>query len=144
MKNANWNPNKSNHVVNEHSVDHFSERHCYSDRETTNCFTCSDTRQRPFGLWLTLQAWTHTPQAFLETSQAGHILPRHNRIRPQHWELRALLFSNSAWVLYLPQDYEQWRTARRDLRSYRPCPRRLESLTTCRCNYKGSTFYSVI
>ena len=27
---------------------------------------------------------------------------------------------------------------------YRPYPKRLESLTICRCNYKGNTFYSVI
>ena len=27
---------------------------------------------------------------------------------------------------------------------YRPYPRRLESLTICRCHYKGSTFFSVI
>ena len=27
---------------------------------------------------------------------------------------------------------------------YRPYPRRLESLTICRCHYKGSTFSSVI
>ena len=27
---------------------------------------------------------------------------------------------------------------------FRPYPRRLESLTTCRCHYKGSTFFSVI
>ena len=27
---------------------------------------------------------------------------------------------------------------------YHPYLRRLESLTICRCNYKGSTFYSVI
>ena len=27
---------------------------------------------------------------------------------------------------------------------YRPCVRRLESLTVCRCYYKGSTFSSVI
>ena len=33
---------------------------------------------------------------------------------------------------------------RRDLRAYSPYPRRLESLTICWCNYKGSTFYSVI
>ena len=26
---------------------------------------------------------------------------------------------------------------------YRPYPRRLESLTICRCHYKGSTFFSV-
>ena len=45
---------------------------------------------------------------------------------------------------YLPQDYKQWRTGRRGLQFYRPCPRRLGRLTICRCNYKGSTFYSVI
>ena len=33
---------------------------------------------------------------------------------------------------------------RRDLRLYRPYPRRLESLTICRFYYKGSTFSSVI
>ena len=27
---------------------------------------------------------------------------------------------------------------------YRPYPRRLEVLTICRCNYKGSTFYPVV
>ena len=27
---------------------------------------------------------------------------------------------------------------------FRPYPRRLESLTICRCRYKGSTFFSVI
>ena len=27
---------------------------------------------------------------------------------------------------------------------FRPYPRRLESLTICRCHYKGSTFFSVI
>ena len=27
---------------------------------------------------------------------------------------------------------------------YRPYPRRIESLTVCRCYYKGSTFSSVI
>ena len=26
---------------------------------------------------------------------------------------------------------------------YHPYPRRLESLTICRCHYKGDTFYSV-
>ena len=52
-----------------------------------------------------LRAWRHTPQAFLEISgQAGHVFARwrHNKVRPQHRELRALLFSNSAWVLLLP------------------------------------------
>ena len=33
---------------------------------------------------------------------------------------------------------------RRDLTVFRPYPRRLESLTVCRCHYEGSTFFSVI
>ena len=36
------------------------------------------------------------------------------------------------------------RVVRRDLRFNLPYPRRLESLTICRCHYKGSTFSSVI
>ena len=37
--------------------------------------TCYGTRQRPFDLWLILRAWSHTPEALLETSsQAGHVL----------------------------------------------------------------------
>ena len=72
---------------------------------STSTSTCSSTRQRPFDLWLILRAWPHAPQAFLETScQAGHVFARerHNKVRPQHRELRALLFSNSAWVLSRP------------------------------------------
>ena len=45
-------------------------------------------------LWL--YALQHTP----EGSYA------HNKARLQHWELRALLFSNSAWVLLRPA--ESW------------------------------------
>ena len=61
--------------------------------------TCSIIRQRPFDLWLILRAWPHTPQTFLEiSSQARHVFARgrHNKVRPQLRELRALLFSNSA------------------------------------------------
>ena len=44
---------------------------------------------------------------------------------------------------YVPQDYEHW-GCETGPPAYRPYPRRLESLTICRCNYKGSTFSSVI
>ena len=73
---------------------------CYSTCTCTCTSMCSGTQQRPFELWLILWAWPHTPQA--ETSsQAGHVFAKqwHNKVRLQHRELRALLFSNSAWVL---------------------------------------------
>ena len=40
----------------------------------------------------------------------------------------------------VPQGYEH----RSVVFMYRPYPRRLESLTICRCHYKGNTFSSVI
>ena len=71
-------------------------------------------------------------------------LPRvsaHSKARPQHRKLRALLFLNSAWVLL--RSSELWTTKSCETRPtvYRPYPRRLESLTICRCNYKGSTYF---
>ena len=67
-----------------------------------------------------------------------------NKVRPQQRELRALLFSKGAWVLLRPT--EMWTMKSCDTGStvYRSYPRRLESLTIWSCNYKGSTFYSVI
>jgi len=66
--------------------------------------------------------------------------------QPQHRELHALLFSNSVWVLFPHwtlniEDNLLWDTGPT---VYSPYPRRLESLTIWWCNYKGSTFSSVI
>ena len=109
-------------------------------------------RQRPFDLWLILRAWPHKPQAFLETSsQAGHVfastfLPGNGTTRSDHNTGNSVPYSfrTVRGFFYVSQNYEPWRTARRGLRFYRPCPIRLESLTICRGSYKGSTFYSVI
>ena len=45
---------------------------------------------------------------------------------------------------YVPQNYQHSRNCETGPPTYRPYPRRLESLTICRWYYKGSTFSSVI
>ena len=64
---------------------------------------------------------------------------------PQHRGLRPLLFSNSGVGSFTSHKNQiSVSSVRRDLRFFRPYPRRLESLTVCRWHYKGSTFFSVI
>ena len=64
--------------------------------------------------------------------------------RPQHRELRALLLATSVWVLLRPTGLWTLKGCETGPPAYRPYPRRLESLTICRCSFKGSTFSSVI
>ena len=64
--------------------------------------------------------------------------------RPQHRELRPLLFSNSVWVLQRPTELYVSKVCETGPPVYRPYPRRLESLIICRCYYKDSTFSPVI
>ena len=63
--------------------------------------------------------------------------------RPQHRELRALLLATSVWVLLRPTGLSTLKGCETGPPAYRPYPRRLESLTICRCSYKGRTFFSV-
>ena len=39
---------------------------------------------------------------------------------------------------------DQWKCCETGSTVFRPCPRRLENLIICRCQIKGSTFFSVI
>ena len=56
----------------------------------------------------------------------------------------ALLFTISVWVLLRPLLTITSKMQEKRPTVYSPYPRRPERLTICRCNYKGSTFSSVI
>ena len=64
------------------------------------------------------------------------------KARPRHRELHALLFTISVWVLLRPLITITSKMQETGPTVYRP--RRLQRLTICRYNYKGSTFSSVI
>ena len=48
------------------------------------------------------------------------------------------------WVLLRPTRTNQWKCCGAGPTVFRSYPRRLESLTICKCHYKGSSFFSVI
>ena len=63
--------------------------------------------------------------------------------QPQHRD-HPTLFRIVRGFFYVPQNYQHSRNCETGPPTYRPYPRRLESLTICRWYYKGSTFSSVI
>ena len=58
--------------------------------------------------------------------------------RPQHRELRSLLFARSALVLQRPLLTISEKRMGTELTAYLPYPRRLECLISCLCHSKGS------
>ena len=59
--------------------------------------------------------------------------------QPQHWD-HPTLIRIVCGFFNVPQNYKHSRNSETGPPAYRPYPRRLESLTICRWNYKGSTF----
>ena len=54
------------------------------------------------------------------------------------------IFEQWCGFFYIPQEPGKCKCCQTEFTVFRPYPRRLESLTICRCHYKGSTFFSVI
>ena len=77
----------------------------------------------------------HTTSLFGTSCQDGHLFAslRHNKVRPQHWELLALLFLNSVWILLCPTELWTMKSWEMEPMVYCPYPRRLKSLTIYRC-----------
>ena len=63
---------------------------------------------------------------------------------PHHRGLWPLLFSNSDVGSFTSHQTNHWKCCETGPTVFHCYPRRLESLTICRCHYKGSTFFSVI
>ena len=55
-----------------------------------------------------------------------------------------IFYEQQCRFFYIFQETEQWKSYEIEPTVFRPCPRRLECLTICRCHIKGSTFSSVI
>ena len=54
------------------------------------------------------------------------------------------LFKQWCGFFYVPQEPDKWKCCEKGPTFFCPYWKRLESLTICRCHYKGSTFFSVI
>ena len=67
-----------------------------------------------------------------------------NEAWPQHRELHTLLFTNSVWVILCPTGLWTLKGCETGLRFIVLIREDLKVLTICGCNYKGSTFSSVI
>ena len=65
--------------------------------------------------------------------------PHHRGLRPLAYSFRIVL-----WVLLRSTRTDHRKCCKTKPTVFHSCPRRLESLTICRCHYKGSTFFSVI
>ena len=55
-----------------------------------------------------------------------------------------ILYEQQCRFFYVLQETAQWKSYETEPTVFRPCPRRLECITICRCHNKGSTFSSVI
>ena len=62
-------------------------------------------------------------------------------IHPAH-DVNDLMCERWCGFFYVPQEQDTCKCCGTRPTVFRPYPRRLQSLTVCRCHYKGSTFFS--
>ena len=93
----------------------------------------------------TLGAWVelgNVSSARLSKLTSGNFLS--NDFGHTTWVCVHYSFRTVVWVLLRPTRTNQWKCCETGPTVFRPYPKKLESLTICRCYYKGSTFFSVI
>ena len=72
------------------------------------------------------------------------IHPAQERLATPPGSTSPTLFELWCGFFYVPQESDKWKCCETGRTVFRPYPRRLASLTVCRCHCKGSTFSSVI
>ena len=70
--------------------------------------------------------------------------PAQGKLTTPQWSMSPTLFEQWCGFFYVPREPEKRKCCETGPTVFRPLPRRLESLTVCRCHCKGSTFSSVI
>ena len=66
------------------------------------------------------------------------------RLTTTPWSTSPTLFEQWCGFFYVPQEPDKCKCCETGPTVFCPYPRRLESLTVCRCHYNGSAIFSVI
>ena len=115
------------------------------DRAARNCklWVWLKPKKRNYGRWY-FRDNTDSPRCYFNSTFKIVYTILGVWYRPKYQELHAQLFANSVWVLLSLTKLWTLKGCETGPAVYRPYPRRLESLSICRCHYKGSTLSSVI
>ena len=92
----------------------------------------------------TIWCRTHNRAGFQLSVSLQITNPAQKRLAVPPRSTSPTLFEQWCGFFYVPQEPDKWKCCETGPMVFRPYPRRLESLTVCRCHCKGSTFSSVI
>ena len=112
------------------------------------CWTCVNWKMsqkcKSVPRLLCMIAAITTPQGGSKVLSLQITHPAQERLTTPSWSTSPTLSEQWCGFFYTPQEPDKWKCCETGPTVFRPYPRRLESLTICRCHYKGSTFFSVI